>query len=235
MSHLLDDLRTRVLPAILTAFGVTILSAGLLTYSVPVDAGAASPSPTPSAAVIATPTPLIPLPSVGTASLAPSASPSPSPTPPRDRVATRVRVSGLGIDLPVVKGSNAYPLCNVAMYLVAPGLFQPGFGRATYIYAHAREGMFLPLLRTLSRDQRGLKVEVWTSDDVHFTYQISEVRRAQTSLKAPMSATSEELWLQTSEGPKGTVGKTQVRATFVSSEPASHVAAHPRARPLVCG
>jgi hypothetical protein len=121
------------------------------------------------------------------------------------------------------------------MYLVAPGLFQPGFGRATYIYAHAREGMFLPLLRTLSRDQRGLEVEVWTSDDVHFTYQISEVRRAQTSLKAPMSATTEQLWLQTSEGPKGTVGKTQVVATFVSSEPASHVAAHPRPRPVVCG
>jgi hypothetical protein len=234
MSRLFDDLRTRVLPAILTAFGVTILSAGLLTYSVPVDAGVASPSaPPPSAAVIATPTPLISLPSIGTASLEPS--PSPSPSPSADRVATRVRISGLGIDLPVVKGTTTYPLCNVAMYLVAPGLFQPGFGRATYIYAHAREGMFLPLLRTFSRDQRGLEVEVWTSDDVHFTYQISEVRRAQTSLKAPMSATTEQLWLQTSEGPKGTVGKTQVVATFVSSEPASHVAAHPRPRPVVCG
>jgi sortase family protein len=231
MSRLLDDLRTRVLPAILTAFGVTILSAGLLTYSVPVDAGAASPSAPPSAAIVATPTPLIPLPSIGTASL----EPTPSPTPPPDRVATRVRISGLGIDLPVVKGNNGYPLCNVAMYLVAPGLYQPGFGRATYIYAHAREGMFLPLLRTLSRDQRGLEVEVWTSDDVHFTYQISEVRRAQTSLKAPMAATTEQLWLQTSEGPKGTVGKTQVVATFVSSEPASDVASHPRARPVVCG
>src|SRR5689334_1855708 len=42
MARPTDELRTRVLPAMLTAFGVTILSAGLLTYTVPVPAGPSS-------------------------------------------------------------------------------------------------------------------------------------------------------------------------------------------------
>ncbi|HET9755848.1 MAG TPA: hypothetical protein VFP66_05060, partial [Candidatus Limnocylindrales bacterium] len=57
-----EQIRTRVLPALLTAFGVTILSAGLLTYSAPVGVGSpvaptGSPSPEPSIAVAPTPTP----------------------------------------------------------------------------------------------------------------------------------------------------------------------------------
>ena len=66
-----EELRTRVLPALLTAFGVTILSAGLLTYTVPVPAGSGDPgtgpTPDPSAAIVATPTPLITLPPIGSA------------------------------------------------------------------------------------------------------------------------------------------------------------------------
>ena len=66
-----EQLRTRVLPALLTAFGVTILSAGLLTYTVPV-AGRCRrrrrrATPEPSEAVVPTPTPLITLPPIGTA------------------------------------------------------------------------------------------------------------------------------------------------------------------------
>jgi hypothetical protein len=231
-----EQIRTRVVPALLTAFGVTILSAGLLTYSVPVEAEPGAPSPDPTIAVVATPSPLITLPPIGTATPAPTASP-----PPADRVATRVRVKGLGIDLPIVKGNAGYPFCNVAMYLAA--LSQPGFGKATYLYAHAREGMFLPLLTTKARGQRGQTVEVWTSDDMLFLYTISEVFRHvpyDQGLDRPAVATTEELWLQTSEGPKPPPGhppgpKTQVLATFVSEAPADHAAAHPKARPVVCG
>ena len=233
-----EQIRTRVVPALLTAFGVTILSAGLLNYSVPVAADQATPSPDPSIADVATPTPLITLPPI-TATAVPT--PSPTPTPPANRVATRVRVKGLGIDLPVVKGNAGYPLCNVAMYLAA--LSQPGFGKATYLYAHAREGMFLPLLMTKAKGQRGQTVEVWTSDDMVFRYTISEVFRHvpyDQGLDRPAVATTEELWLQTSEGPKPPPGqppgpKTQVLATFVSAGPADHAAAHPKARPVVCG
>ena len=227
-----DHVRARLIPALLSALGVTLLAAGLMTYTEPVPPGGAptsSPPPSPTAVAVATPSPLITLPPLGTATPAP---PTAVPTPPADRVATRVRIKALDIDLPVIKGPNGYPPCNVAMYLKE--LSQPGFGKATYLYAHAREGMFLPLLTTKGRAQRGSVVEVWTSDDVLFTYEIVEVRRAQTSLDDPLSATSEELWLQTSEGPKGTVGKTQVIAMPLGSEPADPADAHPRPRPVDC-
>ena len=235
-----EELRTRVLPALLTAFGVTILSAGLLTYTVPVAPGSSQQpgaTPGPSAAVVPTATPLITLPPIGTPKPTESASPQPSPTPPpKNRVATRVRIRDLGIDLAVVKGNSGYPYCNVAMYL--PQLSQPGFGKATYLYAHAREGMFLPLLKTRAFDQRGLVVEVWTSDDWLYRYQIASVRRDQpytTGLSAPSKAKSEQLWLQTSQGPGRDFGYTQVIARPIDARPADHDAAHPTARPVDCG
>jgi hypothetical protein len=232
-----EQLRTRVLPALLTAFGVTILSAGLLTYSVPVAPARSSdvpPTPLPSEAVVPTPTPLISLPPIGSATPAPT--PSATPAPPADRVATRVRIRGLDIDLAVVKGNTGYPFCNVAMYL--PNLSQPGFGKATYLYAHAREGMFLPLLRTKARGQRGQVVDVWTNDDWLFQYRITEVRRDQpftTGLDDPSAATTEQLWLQTSQGPDRTFGYTQVVAEPIGARPADHRTANPTARPVVCG
>lgn len=232
-----EQLRTRVLPALLTAFGVTILSAGLLTYSVPVAPARSSdapPTPLPSEAVVPTPTPLISLPPIGSATPAPT--PSATPAPPADRVATRVRIRGLDIDLAVVKGNNGYPFCNVAMYL--PSMSQPGFGKATYLYAHAREGMFLPLLRTKARGQRGQVVDVWTNDDWLFRYRITEVRRDQpftTGLDDPSAATTEQLWLQTSQGPDRSFGYTQVVAEPIGARPADHRTANPTARPVVCG
>lgn len=240
MARPTDELRTRVLPALLTAFGVTILSAGLLTYTVPVPAGPSSEpsaSPDPSDAFVPTPTPLITLPPIGTPRPTESATPQPSPTPPpKNRVATRVRISDLGIDLAIVKANSGYPYCNVAMYL--PQLSQPGFGKATYIYAHARDGMFLPLLRTKAFDQRGLVVEVWTSDDWLYRYEIANVRRDQpytTGLVTPSKAKSEQLWLQTSQGPGRDFGYTQVIARPIDARPADHDAAHPTPRPVVCG
>ncbi len=174
MSGLAERARTRFVPALLTALGVTLLAAGLLSYTMPVTA---EPLPTASPAAsasIATPAPRITLPPL--ASVGPSASPS----APADRVATRVRVAALKIDLPVVKPgtSTDYPLCDVAQWIGALG--QPGQGRATYLYAHARKGMFLPMLDA-SLTKKGAKmlgmvVEVWTSDDQRFLYEIVEVR-----------------------------------------------------------
>jgi hypothetical protein len=228
-----DFLRTRLLPAVLTATGVTMLAAGLLTYTVPVAAEpAATPTPRATAAV-ATPSPRLTLPPLG------SPTPAPSPSPAPDRVATRVRIAALDIDLPVIKGPKGYPKCDVAMYLVDPAdpprLGQPGQGRATYIFAHARPGMFEPLLRTKAAKIRGSIVEVWTSDDQLFLYEIVEVRRGQTDLIEALSADKEELWLQTSEGPKGTPGKTQVLAlplSVTAADPPSD--AHPKAKPRSC-
>ena len=223
-----DFVRTRLLPALLTAGGVTMLAAGLLTYTVPVAAEPANtPEPTPTAIAVATPSPRITLPPIG------SATPAPTPSPDPNRVATRVRVAALGIDLPVVKGPKGYPYCDVAMYLKEFG--QPGQGRATYLFAHARPGMFEPLLKTKGVRMVGNIVEVWTSDDQLFLYEITEVRRDQRNLDDAQGATTEQLWLQTSEGPHGTPGKTQVIAMPLDVQPADPPSdAHPKAKPRNC-
>jgi len=227
MADRFDYFRTRLLPAVLTAGGVTLLAAGLLTYTVPVAAEPVhTPSPRPTAVAV-TPSPRVTLPPIGTPTPAP-----PSPTPDPDRVATRVRIASLDIDMPVIKGPAGYPPCDVAMYIKE--LSQPGQGRATYLFAHARPGMFEPLLKTKAPDQRGSVVEVWTSDDQLFLYEIFEVRRDQRDLDDAINADSEELWLQTSEGPKGTPGKTQVIAKPLSSGPADPADAHPKAKPRAC-
>lgn len=226
-------LRFRILPALLTAVGVTLLAAGLLTYTTPVEAGPADTPPLTTAGPTATPTspPLLTLPPIGSAP--PSTTPTPTSSTIPEGVATRVRIAALDIDLPVIKGTEAYPACDVAMYLT--NLYQPGQGKATYLYGHARAGMFLPLLKTKGGEQRGLIVEVWTSDDLRYLYEIVEVRRGQTTLDDPLAAESEELWLQTSEGPKGTVGKTQVIAMPLSVDRATREESRPTARPVVCG
>lgn len=230
MVNLGERIRTRVLPALLTASGVTLLAAGLLSYIPPVAAEAAltQPPATASPSAAATPSALITLPPI---SSVPPASAGPSADP--DRVATRVRVAAMDIDLPIVEGPAGYPYCDVAMYFKE--LKQPGQGGATYLFGHARTGMFLALLETPEKKQLGMVVEVWTSDDYRFLYEIVDVRRAQTSLDDPLTADSEELWLQTSEGPRGTVGKTQVIAEPLSVERADPADAHPTPKPVDCG
>lgn len=234
MDSLLTRFRTRIIPALLTALGVTFLTAGLLQYTLPVDAGSAA-GPTPSASIDPspgpTPTPFPTLPS--------GASPTPIPA---DRVATRVIVGALGIDLPVILQPDPdYPACDVAMYLEPP-LGQPGQGKATYLYAHAQVGMFWPI-RALTKtsdgsSMLGMIVEVYTSDDRLFLYEVVEVRVHETTLQDAVDATTEQLWLQTSETPRlpaGVIGpKTQVIALPLSEGPADHDAAHPVPQPRDC-
>ena len=78
-----------------------------------------------------------------------------------------------------------------------------------------------PSSRRPATTQRGMIVEVWTSDDQRFLYEIAEVRRDQTRpRRRARRPTREQLWLQTSEGPNGTPGKTQVIAEPLSGETA---------------
>jgi hypothetical protein len=231
MTGPLDAVRSRILPALLTAVGVTLLAAGLLSYTETVDAGpAATPSASPigvAPTAVPTPSPLITLPPIPSAT---PATPTASAIP--QGVATRIRIAALDIDMPVIEGPPGYPPCDVAMYLRE--LAQPGQGKATYLYGHAREGMFLPLLETKGPDQRGLVVEVWTSDDLRYLYEIVEVRRDQTTLDDALAAESEELWMQTSEGPRGTVGKTQVIALPISVDRSTPEESSPEANPVDC-
>ena len=238
-------LRDRLLPAVLTAAGVTLIAAGLLSYSARVAAA------DPEADVSAEPTivaadpgfsPVLPSFPPLNASAPPSTGPSPTATANAKRVATRVVVEALGIDLPVIKprgSSSTYPQCDVAMYIQE--LSQPGNNRSTYLYAHARDGMFGPIyeraiqkLHGGPKSMIGMVVQVYTSDDLLFEYAVTEVRLHQLNLDDAIHATTEELWLQTSEGPKGTPGKTQLLATPLITLPADHKAAHPTPHPVTC-
>jgi hypothetical protein len=235
MRTFLDRFLTRLLPALLTAAGVALLAVGLLSYTDPV----AAIDPTPSASPPSSPAPSSspsPSPSASPAG-SPSAEPSPSPA---IATATRVVIAGLDVDLPIIAGPDTYPLCDVAMYLKELG--QPGEPRATYLYAHARTGMFLPLLEESQRNRGkrmlGMLVQVYTDDDVLHLYEITEVRPQvafATALDEPFAATTEQLWLQTSIGPKGTLDKLQVIAMPLSSSPADPAVAQPTPRPVACG
>ena len=91
---------------------------------------------------------------------------------------------------------------------VDPHLGVPGEGRATYLYAHAQAGMFLPLLTqsqvSNGKKMMGMVVEVWTNDDQRFLYVITKVLRhvacdhGVRPRRSPTRPT--QLWLQTSEG-----------------------------------
>lgn len=236
-----DYFRTRLLPAVLTAGGVTLLAAGLLTYTVPVAAEPVhTPSPRPTASAAVTPSPRITLPPLGT----PDVSPSPTPNP--NRVATRVRIKALDIDLPVIEHRTKKVPCDVALYNEVEQLARPGQGRATYLYAHARTGMFLPLLERskVNNGKRmiGTVIELWTDDDLRMLFEITEVLRhvpVEGGFDRPLAAKKEELWLQTSEGPGVPDGQPrnpllQIVAKPLFVGPADHGEANPKAKPRAC-
>jgi hypothetical protein len=220
--------RTRLLPALLMALGIALLANGVLTYTTVVEAG-------PVARPLAS---YIPLPTINPATL-PGGVIGADPSFPPDRVMTRVVVRRLGIDLPVMLQTADYgtfPLCDVSMY--QPLFGQPGQGKASYIFAHAREGMFLPLL-IASRVNNGQRmigdiVEVYTSDNYRFLYQISEVNRHTRDLNEAFATTTERLFLQTSEDWNPLGAKLQVVADFVSAAPTDPKEAHPDAHPRIC-
>ena len=150
--------------------------------------------------------------------------------------ATRVAVSGLGIDLPVIRGPSGYPPCRVAMYLASTA--QPREPGVSFIYAHARTGMFLPLL-TRSRINGGASligrtVKVWTSDSYVSYYRIIRVRKTLNPMAGVSLLTRERLWLQTSTGPNRTYPKLIVEASRYKTVKTTYAASHPRARPVSC-
>lgn len=220
----------RLIPALLTALGVGLLASGLMSFTTAVQVA-------PTARPFAT---YDPLPTFdGTIELPDASGFAVDPSFPPDRVSTRIVVRRLGIDLPIMLQTDNYglfPLCDVALYI--PLLGQPGQSRATYIYAHAREGMFLPLLtesqKNNGRKMLGMTVEVYTSDNWRFLYTITEVRRHTRDLNDAVETRTERLWMQTSEGPEGTVPKLQVVADFLAAETTDPVSAHPEAHPRVC-
>jgi hypothetical protein len=162
---------------------------------------------------------------VESAGAAPASTTSPSSGPvagaaPRpDAEPVRVVIDKLRIDLPVIRPprGETFPLCDVAEFLPAYGL--PGLPGVTYLYAHARRGMFLPLLEA-SRIHDGAAligatVEVETEDGYGRTYRISEVHRAVRSLDVVNAIRFDALVLQTSETSRSTGPKLVIVARAV--------------------
>ena len=151
-----------------------------------------------------------------------------------------------GIDLPIVsrelrvpdQGPDRYPPCDVAVYHTA--FQQPGEDGSTYIYAHARDGMFLPLLTAAERRDGasliGDLVQVYTDDDREYVYEITLVKRhaIDFSLAEDVPPGVSQLVLQTSEGPPGTLPKLQILAEPIDVLRASQADAHPKAHPRAC-
>lgn len=179
----------------------------------------------------------------------PAGTPSvpPLPTAPDEFVfpgrASRVVVPQMGIDLAVVSSDLApppdnFPLCDVAQYLTT--YRQPGEPGTTYIYAHARSGMFLPLLNASLRadgaEMIGMEVLVYASDATLYRYRVYEVERHETGYRLADGTPPGEqrLILQTSEGPRGTEGKLVVAADLVDVVAATPEEANPPADPRVC-
>jgi len=207
--------------------------AGLFSYVQPTSAGPAS-SPTSVPSVSIAPLTMPPL-----VSIAPSGSASVAAA-----VATRIVVPALNIDLPVVAPppNEQFPLCNVAEYLVlSRPLAYPGLPQAVYLYAHARTNMFLPLLTQSETNNGaamiGMWAEVYTADDQDHVYTITKVLphvSGSAALESAASDTTNQLWLQTSEGPYESSTKVQVVAEPLGVIAATAADAHPTGKGNVC-
>ncbi|MEA2677669.1 MAG: Sortase domain [Chloroflexota bacterium] len=210
----------------------------------PPTGGPTHPPRTPRPGSTPTAIPIGPTPTPG-----PGGTPRPTtaPTPPvqsGNAVATRVVIPSLDIDLAliasdlIVPGNDGnYPLCDVAMYMV--GFVNPGQAGTTYIYGHAQDGMFAPLLHASKYNDGasmvGALVQVYTSDNLLHLYEIRLVKRHATDLSITrIAAGVHQLVLQTSEGWHGHIPKLQIAARPLTVLSASYRDAHPTARPRVC-
>ena len=223
-------MRDRILPPFIIVAAVIGLAAGVMWFL------GSGPTTTPGGTQSAVPA----------RSIEQTAAPSGPAPGSTDPVATRVVIRSLGIDLPVLSGALEvpgqgpadYPPCDVALYL--PEYAQPGQRGTTYLYAHARDGMFLPLLRASEEEDgaalMGTLVEVYTGDGRQHVYTITRVKRhaLDFSLADDIPRRSQRLVLQTSEGPRGTAPKLQVLAEPVTTLDAAAGDAHPRAVPSAC-
>jgi hypothetical protein len=225
-----------LVPALIAGAGVFLVVAGLFYYLQP---AAAAPGATPFRSESLAP---VSLPSL--ASIEPSAGGSGNPTA---AIATRIRIQGLvpPIDLPVIASppNEELPLCGVAEYMTfdQPAAY-PGLPRATYLYAHARTGMFKPLLTASEINDGaamiGMWVEVFTDDNLRHVYQITQVLRhvsGSSALQEAASAKTDQLWLQTSEGPYEDSTKLQVVAEPIGVLAAGYADAHPTGKGTICG
>jgi LPXTG-site transpeptidase (sortase) family protein len=134
--------------------------------------------------------------------LSPTIAPSPTPAPTIPP-GYRIKIVRLSIDLPIAEGDLDRDTVrqetpeNFAFHL--PGTAIPGDGSNSYIYAHARRGMFLSLWNAREGDE----VTIITPDAHELRYVVSEVhpRVDPSDVTWAARTSNERLTLQTSTGP----------------------------------
>ena len=172
--------------------GAVLIAAGILVFAAGGQPRSAAVAPLATASVAAS------------TAAASASTPAPTAAPIADGY--RVQIPRLGIDLPIAEGDVERDVVvqqtpeNFAFHL--PGTSVPGQGSNTYLYAHARRGMFL----TLWNARVGDEVFISTPAGVALKYIVTEVHPRvppeDTSWIQP--STSERLTLQTSTGPNRT-------------------------------
>ena len=116
---------------------------------------------------------------------------------------------------------------------------QPGEGRATYLYSHARDGMFGPIYNNAIRDSTpnkmlGMVVQVYTNWNRLHLYEVRSVRRHVTTSTTRCRGTRRRSGSRPPRGPKGTPGKTQVIGRFLSVEDSTKKESQPKPKPVRC-
>jgi len=164
--------------------------------------------------------------------------PTPTSTPVTHTV-TRIVFSRARVDLPVITAptNETFPYCDVAERMDYYG--EPGAGGVTYLYAHATHYMFGGLLAASWQPDSylmGQEIQIYTSDDLVYTYAVTEIDRHQpyNSFAVADTMMGEALILQTCENNDATGPKLLVIARPVKVESAGHADAHPPTAPRVC-
>lgn len=192
-----------MIPRLSLAATLALLALGLALAVVP-DLRSEADAPLASAS-----SPAITLPSAA-ASAVPTIAPSPEATvapadPPGGPIPDgyRIEIPRLGIDLPVQEGDLQRDIDQqrtpegYAFHL--PGTAIPGRNGNTFLYAHARRGMFLALWKVRPGDE----VLVRVPGGGVLTYVVGRVlpRVLPTDVSTTRPTASEQLTLQTSTGP----------------------------------
>lgn len=178
------------------------LATAALVLGVILAAQALPPSPPAVGMTVATATAAASPSPTDAATGAPSPSPSPTPLPPIPD-GYRVRIPRLAIELDIREGDIERDAVqqktpeNFAFHLPGTGL--PGGGLNSYLYAHARVGMFLSLWNA----RLGDVVWIDTPGGAALKYVVTEVhpRVAPSDLSWTEPTPPERLTLQTSTGP----------------------------------
>ena len=174
---------------LLALIGVAAFALGLILLA----------RPEPRTAPVAPMTPVAASPSAAAGSARVAVASAPPPIPD----GYRVQIPRLGIDLPIQEGDVERDTVEqrtpegYAFHL--PGTAIPGTGSNSYLYAHARRGMFL----TLWNARVGDDVWISTPDGRALHYVVTEIhpRVPPDDVSWAQPAPPDHLTLQTSTGP----------------------------------